>query len=513
MKSNFILHSIFAAFLLFSAAASAQNVSGTLVDNSTQKTIPFATVQLGENYGVVTNQEGNFSINTAGFSEKDSLIFSSMGYDRKAIALKDFEKGTVYLTKNVEELGEVLLLDEKLTALEVMEKVNEKKKENYGNSFTKFTVFHRSQNNNTFLDFDFEIRKAEYFKKKTLRKFNKTIDSLAETIRGVPTSFYNAYLTEIVVNKADSVKINLEKATELINKEKTSSLNALTEDILDGILENLKSANTFKVRTGIIPIADSLDVSEGLSEEEDIDSLTTKSVGNELEDLLGQSRLKTNNSTTISIGGGGSGAGLNFDFINELDDYEYEIEDISTFNGELIYIISFVPDSGLFSGNGKYTGKLYISADSFAVVKADYQLAEGKHGTKFNMKFLLGVKYEEKARSGIIIYEKNKKNKYTPKYIRVSGKRYGYFERYFVLKENDERTDRMKLKFEVMIEFDNGYKNEWLFVDSNVISEDEFANFKENKGVPIQEISEYNPEIWKEYNILAPTEAIREYEF
>lgn len=501
-------------FLLCSQTIFSQSVSGTLIDKKTQETIPFATVQLGSNYGVITNQEGDFNIKTTGFSEKDSLIFSSMGYERKAIALKDFTQGDVFLFPSVEQLDEVLLLNKKLTALEVMQKVNENKERNYADSNTEFTVFHRSTNQNTFLDFGFEVRKAEYFDKKTLRKFNTTIDSLAETVKGVPTNFYRAYLAKVVTG--DSVKVNLKKATQLINEKKTKSLDALTKNVMDGIIKNLKTGNTFKVRTGIIPIADSLDVSESFKEEDenDIDSLKTKYISNSIENILPQKSLETKGSSTISIGsGGGSGAGLTFDFITEMDDYEYTIEDISTFNGELIYLISFVPDRGLFSGSGKYTGTLYVSANSFAVLKANYQLAEGEHGAKFKMKFLLGVAFEEKKKSGSIIYEKNDRDKYVPKYIQVAGLRYGYFERFFVLKENAKRRDRMKLKFKVTLEFNNGYNNEWLFLEAKPIPTAKYISFEENEGIPIEQISKYNPEIWQDYNILAPTEAIREYTY
>ncbi len=34
-----------------------------LSENIVHKTIPFATVQIGKDYGVITNQEGDFSIN------------------------------------------------------------------------------------------------------------------------------------------------------------------------------------------------------------------------------------------------------------------------------------------------------------------------------------------------------------------------------------------------------------------------------------------------------------------
>ncbi|HET8838842.1 MAG TPA: carboxypeptidase-like regulatory domain-containing protein [Flavobacteriaceae bacterium] len=498
MKSNFILRSIFTAFLLFSAAASAQNVSGTLVDNSTQKTIPFATVQLGENYGVVTNQEGNFSINTAGFSEKDSLIFSSMGYDRKAIALKDFENGTVYLTKNVEELGEVLLLDEKLTALEVMEKVNENLAKNYNDSLIHFTVFKRYKNTSIpyQMRFDFKDKRDDFLDKKAIREINHSMDSLNRAMQNKTTSYYNSELVDVYFGESDSTKTRIVKAVTLVNEEESTSMENLQENVFGTLLRNLKSSNTFKVRTGIIPIEDSLDMNEILIEEEEIDSA-----------FASPSQYRQH----LSDFGFDEKKGMGF--VTQLDDYEYTIEDISTFNGELVYVISFQPDAGLFAGNGKMSGTMYVSADSFAVLMADYRFAEGEHGFNLNLKFIAGVAFKEKGKSGKIIFQKNKNGKYIPKYLRKQRKAYVFFERNFVFKENDERDDRMKIKFEMTIEMDQNATQEWLVVANEKITKAEFDAAEIRIGVQIQEISKYNPEIWKEYNILAPTEAIREYEY
>lgn len=515
MKSTFFISPFFATFLLFSTATFAQSVSGTLVDKSSNKTIPFATVQLGDNYGVVTNQEGDFSINISGFSEADSLVFSSMGYDRKSIALKDFEGGWIYLSTNIEKLDEVLLLNKELTALEIMTKVNENLEKNYDFSLTKFTVFHRSKSTATPHQMAFDVKKADFIERKTLRQFNKTIDSLSKKNMGLKTSYYETYLANFAFGKEDSLKVHIEKATKLINERVSNNMEVLSKTVLENLVSKLQSSNTFSVRTGIIPIGDSLDLSKDFAvEENDVDSLKTESLGNNMENVLIKSLLASEGGS-ISIGTGGTG-GSSFvsNYITEIDDYEYEIKDVSTFNGELIYIISFSPDSGLFSGNGIFTGTLYISADSFAVLKADYQLAEGEHGAKFNMKFLLGVKFNEKAKSGTLIYQKNGQHKYIPKYMRVSGEQYVYFSRNFVLKENDKnRNDRIKLKVEFTMEADNSYDQEWLFIGPESILEKEFANFKENKGIPVQQLSAYTPEIWKEYNILAPTEAIREYEY
>src|SRR5699024_11923 len=107
---------------------------------------------------------------------------------------------------------------------------------------------------------------------------------------------------------------------------------------------------------------------------------------------------------------------------------------------------------------------------------------KGEHGQKFNMKFLLGIKYVERAKSGLVLFQKTKEGTYFPKYIRMAGKRYAYFSRNFVLKENDEdRRDRIKLKFKLTFEFDTGYQDEWLLTDLKPISQEAYRDFSENE--------------------------------
>ncbi|WP_121665298.1 carboxypeptidase-like regulatory domain-containing protein [Mesonia aquimarina] len=495
----------------------AQSVTGTLIDEKTKTTIPFANVQIGKNYGVITNQEGKFNINIRDFSENDSLTFSSLGYEKKSIAIKDFQGDKVYLQENVNELDDVLLMDRKLTAEEVMQRVNENISKNYGNPLMKFSIFHRVKNSTTPGKLKFDIKKADFIPKETLREFNDNMEQLAAKAKGTTTSFFNADLVEVAVRDEDSLKLSVKKATELINEKKDNSMSVLLGDVIEQIGKKIKSSNTFKVRTGIIPIGDSVDLSSSFMNEkkDSIDSVSTQSLRYKYSNLLKDDPFhRPEGGFEIAIGGTGSGSGVIFNHITEVDDYEYKIEDISTFNGEFIYVISFKPDSGFFGGGGKYIGKIYVSTETFAVVKTDYELDEGEHGKKFNMKFLLGIKFVENEKSGTVIFQRDEKDKYVPKYMRTSGKMYAFADRSFVFKENDEnKDDRIKLKFKFTMEFDNAYTNEYLFVDPTSISSEEFDAFQENLGVPVEKTAKYNPETWKDYNIIAPTEDIEEYEY
>ncbi|MDR6301646.1 carboxypeptidase-like regulatory domain-containing protein [Mesonia maritima] len=518
MRKNTFSSVLAILFILFSSISLfAQTVSGRVIDKKTNETIPFVNVQIGENYGVITNQEGKFSINVSQFAETDSLTFSMVGYQKKSIALKDYQEEKVLLQEAVDELDEVLLMDRKLTAEEVMQRVNENIKENYNNSSMKFSIFHRAKNSTTPGRLKFDIKKADFIPKKTLREFNENMEKFAAKAKGTTTSFFDADLTEVAINEKDSLKIAVKKATTLVNEKKNNSMSSLLGDVVEQIGKKIKSSNTFKVRTGIIPIGDSVDLSSSFmnAEKDSIDSLSTNSLRYKYDNLLANDIFhNADEGVQLAIGGTGNGGGPIFNYITEIDDYEYTIDNVSTYNGEFIYVISFKPDSGFFGGGGKYIGKIYVSTETFAVVKADYQLDEGEHGKKFNWKLLLGIKFVEREKGGTVIFQKNENEKYSPKYIRTTGKMYAYADRSFVFKENDDnKDDRIKLKFKFTMEFDNAYTNEYLVIDSKTITTSEFASFKENLGIPVEKTSTYNPETWKDYNIIAPTEDIEEYEY
>mgnify|MGYP000209040445 FL=1 len=48
---------------LLVSGLTAQTVSARLIDSKTQEPIPFATIELSENQGVISNEDGIFTIN------------------------------------------------------------------------------------------------------------------------------------------------------------------------------------------------------------------------------------------------------------------------------------------------------------------------------------------------------------------------------------------------------------------------------------------------------------------
>ena len=95
---TYLLSTIIA--LITTVTVSAQAVTATVVDAKSGEAIPFATVILGEHAGVITNEDGVFSI-TAEQREaiKDSIYISSMGYGKVGVWLDDLASDRIELSQ------------------------------------------------------------------------------------------------------------------------------------------------------------------------------------------------------------------------------------------------------------------------------------------------------------------------------------------------------------------------------------------------------------------------------
>ncbi|WP_422860546.1 carboxypeptidase-like regulatory domain-containing protein [Flagellimonas sp. S174] len=88
-------------------------IQGQLLDSNTSKPVVFATIRIeGKALGVISNQDGGFRLPLKFKDEGDTLIVSSMGYERKRIAMLDLsqdELNIIKLTPGVIKLKEVVL--------------------------------------------------------------------------------------------------------------------------------------------------------------------------------------------------------------------------------------------------------------------------------------------------------------------------------------------------------------------------------------------------------------------
>ena len=107
------------AMIIFNYYGLAQTVKGK-IQNQKNEAIPFATIQIGEDYGVISNDEGNFSIVTSGFKASDSVTISCLGYEKLGMQLQEFSSQNYTLNERVNELSEVYITDRNLGVDSIM---------------------------------------------------------------------------------------------------------------------------------------------------------------------------------------------------------------------------------------------------------------------------------------------------------------------------------------------------------------------------------------------------------
>lgn len=479
--------------LLFVGANSySQSITATVVDEKTNETIAFATVQIGNDYGVITNAEGVFTINTNRFTKKDTLHFSFLGYDSKKIVIQDFKVDTLGLKQSINSLGSVYLINNTIDPLKIIDSVKSNIPKNYKKTTSKLVVFQREKSTTTPKTINFEIKKADFIDKKTIKSFNDELKGYsAKSINNTSSMYYDTLMDIYTSEEEQDIKLNITKGTKLYNREKSLATDNIQNKVISKLSEKLKSDNTFKAKSGIIPISDSLDINVEIANEDK--TIKTSDKKNNTSNLLKELSFRESSD---------------FNFIFEPKDYNYLIKNVIDYNNTMVYVIEFSPDKK----GARYEGEMYVSADDYAVLKLKYKLAEGKTGRSLNLKLLLGVKFKETSKEVLVQYQQTSSGIYKPAFIETAVNTYSYFNRSLSLSENTE-IDPVKIKFDILSEAENTNTTQVLILEHEDLSNNDFSNFKETEKQEIEHIEKYDPLIWKSYTIIAPDQAIKEFEF
>jgi len=294
-----------------------------------------------------------------------------------------------------------------------------------------------------------------------------------------------------MIKDRKQAKLNVHKATSLVDKKKNFSLDNVQTKAQDLILKYLDTTLTYKLKTGLLRIEDSMSLKSNSDNKKDNEAIyDVKNLKGETHGLLHDAQTYDDSFMKKIIN-------------PEL--YKYEFIDVTGFNGELVYIISFRPRKA----KSKYSGKLYITDESFAVIKLDYDFAKGKRGEKFNLRLLLGIKYVENINKGTIIYQRNADSTYSPKYINQEEGRYFYVNRPIKFIENSRAKN--KVGFNFLIEGSAKNKQELFIINNSALNVSDFSAFTELEDVPYQKLNQYDPSIWKTYNAIEPLEEMKRF--
>ncbi|MCO4821942.1 MAG: carboxypeptidase-like regulatory domain-containing protein [Flavobacteriaceae bacterium] len=460
-----------------------QNLTAKVVDEN-NNAIPFATVQTGENKGVITNEEGFFTINLEDITSTQ-ITFSCMGFTSRSLSTSEIENNSnvIILEEFVDELGKVFLSTTTPNADNIIRKVNNNLSKNYKIENQTYRFFHRNTAYADFNNFEAKITKASGMRKKQHEGVNNSLDDLTSNIVNSNTMYFQDYMGDLMVEDRKEAKLKILKATSLIDNSNNFSIDNVQTKAQDIILKYLDTTLTYKLKTGLIKIEDSLSLTSSKEEKDNEELYDVKNLKGETHELLHDTQTYDDSFMKKIIN-------------PEL--YKYEFIDVTGFNGELVYIIGFKPRKS----KSKYAGKLYVTDESFAVIKLDYDFAKGKRGEKFNLKLLLGIKYVENIRKGTIIFEKKVDSTYAPKYINKEEGRYFYVSRPIKFIENSSAKN--KVGFNFLIEGSARTKQELFIMSKADLDKSEFTSFNEPEDIPYQKLKQYDPTIWEAYNAIEP---------
>ncbi|MEO9892616.1 carboxypeptidase-like regulatory domain-containing protein [Aurantibacter sp.] len=482
----------------------AQTISSIIIDSTTQKPIPYVTVQWSTKKGAITNEEGRFSILLEENSkETDTLFISCMGYESIARPLSTFNKAAIYMSPSAIELKEVLVSNKNYTADEIIDLVNDNIEENYNFDLTKKRLFFRRSSFQRMLKSDFSLKKS------TIKELNrKFLDSIINTI---PEN--NSYYTEILGDlygdyDEERQKLNLIKASELYDKNMELDFAKVEEKFNDILKKNIKTDSYFKIKSGLF--GTKLDSDEIF--EEDVDSTDVAAVNKQLAETkkFEEERKKNfSNYRRKTLGEIYNNLPITEDtdlnFLKNSGRYEFTLQEFTYLGDDAVYVIDFKPKR-----SEDYRGRLYINADDFALIQADYNNV--KSIKTFN---LLGFSSNQYLSNGKIIFSKGNDSKYELRYFESeNGMKMGVDRPLKIIELNKVvkgKNKQNELSGNIDFALRNIDKNEVVIFESEPISEANFDSFKEKKDILPTYLPAYSAEFWSGYNIIEPNQAIKEF--
>lgn len=480
------------ALFLFTISVNAQSFSAKIIDKSTKLPVPYAAIQTEEHKGVITNEEGVFNIEL----ENNSIIqitISSLGYKKQIFKIEQIKSNNyvIELEPSINELNTVYLSSSKPNADSIIARVVRNLSKNYKTEYIQHKLFYRETSYMDFDNLDFEIKKTSHVKKKQLLDANNSLKAMSNTIMSSNFVHFTDFIGELSILDNDSTKLQVDKATQIINAKKDFSLENIQERAQSVVLKYLDTTLTYKLKTGMFKIEDSLSLASEDNHQEDKQEFEIKELKGKANNMLNDTRPNPKSLLRKIL---------------DADYYSYSLQNVTFYNDEMVYTIQFKPKRA----KAKYAGTLYIEDDSYGVLKADYSYSKGKRGSKINLRLILGVKYIEKISSGTIIFKKNENNWFEPRYIRHEEGHYFYINRPLKFIENS--SVRNKTLFNFKIEGIAKHKEELLLTSTTEISIADFNTINEVKIIPYDKQRKYDATIWRGSETLAPTEELKTFD-
>lgn len=494
-------------FLIFSSlyTNAQESIHARLLDSVSMQSIPYATISINDDSGVISNENGGFLLYLSkNVSQNDSLKIRCLGYETKQFLIEKFKDSIIILNQKSIELEEVLVSNKNYSTEEIIKKINENLKSNYNYSTIKSKLFYRASYFTHISKNDVEIKKT------TIPEFNQQfVDSV---LIAMPKNAddYTEILADIYGKPGvkDSQKLDIIKASHLYDKSKAITFESYEEKFNNIIKKHVKRDSYFKIKSGFFGTKEEMDSTfyDNLDNNKAAQTDAFLEEQKKREKERKEHFLKHRKSSISSLQHHSFiFEDSDFNFLTKSNRYEFQLEDYTFLNDNFVYKISFMPKR-----KEDYKGIIYVNTDDFAIVRFDYENV--KPLKKFS---LLGLSYRHYLKKGTIIYAKNSLDKYDLKYAdKEEGSTFGIKRPLKIIEKNKNTKGRRKqneLSSDIHFELSNTEKNELIVFKNDAISVSDFDAFTEEPKVKPVYLPAYDPEFWKGYNVIEPNQAIKDF--
>ncbi|NQX82634.1 MAG: carboxypeptidase-like regulatory domain-containing protein [Flavobacteriaceae bacterium] len=479
--------------LLISITINAQSknvesskITGTILDSKDNSPLPYATIHIiSNNTGILSNEKGVFAINTSELEADEIILFKYIGYKYSELKVSELINGiTIKLTEEPMSLDEVVLTNREIDLMEIVEKILLNQSTNYKTLTSKKKIFVRNRQ-----IVDIERFKLDY-KKSNIDNIDESVIRRIEKMIPRQTTSYDDFLADIYIKNNSEIKTNPIKLVAL--KEKDIADAKQIETLFKSAFEDINEKEYWKIKSGIF--GSKIDVNEdkdSIVEIERDDRMPTSDKTKSVVDKLRFTSFEDEKK---------------WEFLYKPKRYDYTVIGITEVDDEEVYIIDFEPKR-----KGRYIGEIYVSTETFALIKADYQYAEGKSGVDIS---LMGLSFKQEQFKASIAFEKIDGN-YELKYFSYKQVISTGVKRKISLQKKkdrflfDKKLSELKIKLNLSVKTEESV--EFFVIKENKINDSEFDNFKQKEHIDIIHVDEFDDKIWANHSTIEPTKQMKEY--
>ena len=437
--------SILYIFIFFFGCISvfSQNVTGKVIHTIDAKNIENVAIQTDQNTGTFTDLNGMYTIDIKNIN---TITFSCLGYTTKSISIEKLKElnFTVELKEATNQLNEVYISNKPITLDSLLIKTTQSMNENYISEAVKqdFYVIERQKMN--FKKLELDLKKSTLLSRENKKEAQKDLTNFANQLMNTPPVFSKEFKGSIISKKAIDKKTNKKftatKITDIngyrnIGGAKNLTLDNIEEKLQNIILRHLNKDKTYKIKSGLFKVEDSLSytkiskVRDSIKKENSFNqSSVTYRIKNAEKKGFFTNKEKQHN------------------FLNRKY-YTHSLKENVFLGTANYYVIAFTPQKS----KAKFSGKIYIDPFDYTIKKVIYKFAKGKRGKSLNLKWALGVKFSENEKATTLLFEKTASGKVYTSYYKNEFKNYAYVNRPIKFIENSK--DNEKVKFNIKIEF------------------------------------------------------------